>query len=269
MEICHMIRLLPVFALTACFQSPTPKPPALVSEVRDSTQAAATRIWKGLPPADKSTRLEAASRALLGRPYLLGGLGEGDSSLGEPKPRLRLDAFDCVTYLETSLMLAVSVDSSRFLSNMDSIRYLHGRVDWKSRNHFFEGEWLPRNKHLAKLVSFSDDTVEMRSLNRKSFYAKRNVDVSDTTLALRMTPRERAIARWSKPSDTTRISGVGFIGKVTGYPVLHTGFLVERKGQIAILRHASQAGTVREQPIADYLREKPKFVGVVVWEWFP
>lgn len=264
-----MIRLLTLLGLTACFQAPAPKPPALVSEVRDSTQAAATRIWKGLPPADKSTRLEAASRALLGRPYLLGGLGEGDSGLGDAKPRLRLDVFDCVTYLETSLMLAVSVDSSRFLSNMDSIRYLHGRVEWKSRNHFFEGEWLPRNNLLVKLAAFSDDTVEVRTLARHGFYAKRNVDVADTTLALRMQPRERAIARWSRASDTTRIRGVGFIGKVPGYPVLHTGFLVERKGENAILRHASQAGTVREQPFADYLREKPKFVGVVVWEWFP
>lgn len=264
-----MIRLLPVFALTACFQSPTPKPPALVAEVRDSTQTAATRIWKGLPAGDKASRLEAASKALLGRPYLLGPLGEGDSALGEAKPRLRLDVFDCVTYLETSLAIAVSVDSSRFLATMDSIRYLGGKVEWKSRNHFFEGEWIPRNRLLAKLVTFSDDTIEMRSLSRHAFYGKHQVDVADTTMALRMQPRERAIARWSKPSDTTRIRGVGLIGKVPGYPMLHTAFLVERKGEPAILRHASQAGTVREQPIAEYLREKTKFVGVVVWDWFP
>lgn len=264
-----MIRLLLVFGLAGCFQAPTQKPIVAVSADTDTTLAAARRIWKDLPAADLATRLEAASRALLGRPYMLGQLGEGDSGLGDAKPRLRLDVFDCVTYLETSLMLAVSVDSSRFLSSMDSIRYLHGKVEWKSRNHFFEGEWLPRNQQLAKQVSFSDDTVEMRQLNRKSFYAKRKVDVPDTTLPLRIQPRERAIARWSKPSDTTRIRGVGFIGKVPGYPVLHTGFLVERKGENAILRHASQAGTVREQPIAEYLREKPKFVGVVVWEWFP
>jgi len=269
MEICHMIRLLPVFALAACFQAPTPKPSPTVSSVQDTTLDAAKRIWNELPPADRATRLEAASRALLGRPYLLGPLGESDSALGEDKPRLRLDVFDCVTYLETSLMLAISVDSSRFLTTMDSIRYLHGKVEWKSRNHFFEGEWLPRNRHLAKLVTFSDDTVEMRPLFRHAFYGKHQVDVADTTLALRMSPRERAIARWSRPSDTTRIRGVGLIGKVPGYPMLHTAFLVERKGQPAVLRHASQAGTVREQPIAEYLREKPKFVGVVVWDWFP
>ena len=84
-----------------------------------------------------------------------------------------------------------------------------------------------------------------------------------------MTPRLVAIERWSRPADTTRMRGVGLVGKVLGYPILHTGFLVERKGQPALFRHASQAGTVREQPFADYLREKTKFVGVMVWDWFP
>lgn len=264
-----MIRLLAVFGLTACFQSPAPRAVAPVSLTQDTTLDAAARIWKTLPSGVLADRLEAASRALLGRPYMLGQLGEGDSGLGDAKPRLRLDGFDCVTYLETSLMLAVSADTSRFLATMDSIRYLHGKVEWKSRNHFFEGEWLPRNNMLAKPATFSDDTVETRTLARHGFYAKRNVEVADTTLALRMQPRERAIARWSGASDTTRIRGVGLVGKVPGYPILHTGLLVERKGEPAILRHASQAGTVREQPIAEYLREKPKFVGVVVWDWFP
>jgi hypothetical protein len=63
--------------------------------------------------------------------------------------------------------------------------------------------------------------------------------------------------------------GVAFVGKVDGYPVLHTGFLVERAGAPALLRHASQAGSVREQPFAEYLAGKPKFVGVLVWEVLP
>lgn len=180
-----------------------------------------------------------------------------------------MDAFDCVTYLETSLALAIASDSNDILARMDSIRYLDGRSQWKFRNHFFEGEWLPRNHRFAKLVGFDGDTVEMRLLSRRGFYAKHGVEVDDTTIALRTTPRAKAIEFWSRPSETTRIRGVGLVGKVVGYPVLHTGFLVERQGQVAILRHASQAGTVREQPFADYLREKPKFAGVLVWDWLP
>jgi len=262
-----MFRLLPLLGLWACHAAPRASLPLAAGP--DSTKSAAVRVWKTLPKADLETRLEAASRALLGRPYLLGPLGEGDSIRGETKPRLRMDAFDCVTYLETSLALAVSSDSTDILSQMDTIRYRGGNPFWKERNHFFEGDWLPRNRRFVRLVEFPGDTVENRLLSRKGFYAKHGVVVDDTLIALRMTPREKAIERWSRASDTTRIRGVGLVGKVVGYPVLHTAFLIERKGMPAILRHASQAGSVREQPFADYLREKPKFVGVMVWDWLP
>lgn len=229
----------------------------------------AQRLIGELPAGNLAVRAEAASRALLGRGYLLGPLGEGDSARGEPKPRFRLDSFDCVTYLETSLALARARDTSDLLGRMDSIRYLGGKVDWRWRNHFFEGDWLPRNSARVALVLFPEDTTVVRRLARKAFYAKRGFDVPDTSVELHVLWRDRAIARFSKPSDSARLRGVAFVGKVDGYPALHTGFLVERPGRPALLRHASQAGSVREQPFADYLREKTKFVGVVVWDVLP
>ncbi len=263
-----MIRLLSILALGACHTAPKTAAILPVSG-GDSTRSTAVRIWKTLPNSPPSLRLEAASRTLLGRPYLLGPLGEGDSLRGETKPRFRMDAFDCVTYLETSLALAVSRDSTAIEATMDSIRYQGGRPEWKDRNHFFEAEWLPRNHRWVRPVAFPDDTIARRRVARAGFYAKKGIPVADTVVDLRMVPRERALSRWSKASDSTRIRGVGLVGKVEGFPVLHTGCLVERAGEPAFLRHASQAGTVREQPFADYLREKPKFVGVVVWDWLP
>ena len=265
-----MIRWIPLLALTACHAAKAPSAPAPArSAAPDTALQAAVRVWKTLPPSDRQARLGAASLALLGRPYLLGPLGEGDTTLGEGKPRFRMDAFDCVTFLETSLALATAPTEDALLATMDSIRYDHGQVAWRHRNHFFEGEWLPRNARIARLVESPDDTVEHRRLARADFYAKHGVTVSDTTVAIRMVPRAKAIERWSKPSDSTRIRGLGLIGKVEGFPVLHTAFLVERKGQPALIRHASQAGTVREQPISEYLQEKKKFVGLMVWEWLP
>ncbi len=267
-----MIRLIPLLALAACHAGSNPNQQPSKQAIQtptDSTLAIAARIMANLPAGDPATRLEAASRALLGRPYLLGTLGEGDSAKGDPKPRLRLDAFDCVTFIETSLAMAISEDTSSLLARMDSIRYLDGTVQWRLRNHFFEGEWLPRNRRWAKLVDFPGDTTEVRSLARKGFYAKRGATVPDTTIPLRMVPSAKAIERWSKASDTTRIRGLALVGKVEGYPVLHTGFLVERKGEPARIRHASQRGAVLEEPLFRYLQEKKKFVGLVVWEWFP
>lgn len=254
-----------LLALLGCAGAHPPVPLARNAE--------ASRLLAQLPSGDLAVRTEAASRALLGRGYLLGPLGEGDSVpggiRGESKPRFRLDSFDCVTYLETSLALARARDTSDLLSRMDSIRYLDGKVDWRWRNHFFEGDWLPRNAARVSLVRFGEDTSVVRRLARKAFYAKKGFDVADTSVVLRLLWRDRAIARFSRPSDSIRLRGVALVGKVEGFPVLHTGFLVERPGVPASLRHASQAGTVREQPFADYLREKPKFVGVVVWEVLP
>jgi D-alanyl-D-alanine carboxypeptidase/D-alanyl-D-alanine-endopeptidase (penicillin-binding protein 4) len=226
----------------------------------------AAGLLAGLPSGDLSTRLDRASAALLGRGYLLGPLGEGDSAWGDPEPRFRLDSFDCVTYVETSLALALSPEPSRLLSTLDSIRYRDGRVRWAERNHFFEADWLPRNSRLLRPVPFPEDTLLRRRVSRRSFYAKRGVEVADTVVDLPVLWRDRAIERFARASDSARIRGVALVGKVEGYPVLHTGFLVERPGRPALLRHASQAGTVREQPFAAYLREKTKFVGVLVWE---
>ncbi|HQF54356.1 MAG TPA: DUF1460 domain-containing protein, partial [Fibrobacteria bacterium] len=95
-----MIRLIPLLALAACHAGSNPNQQPSKQAIQtptDSTLAIAARIMANLPAGDPATRLEAASRALLGRPYLLGTLGEGDSAKGDPKPRLRLDAFDCVT----------------------------------------------------------------------------------------------------------------------------------------------------------------------------
>lgn len=239
------------------------------TEARVQTLPDAAALFRSLPPGDHITRTEAASRAFLGRSYSLGPLGEGDSALGEAKPRLRLDSFDCVTYLETSLALALAQDSTDILAQMDSLRYREGQVLWRWRNHFFEGDWLPHNSRRVRPVRFPDDTTIVRRLARARFYAQRGFDVPDTSVALHLLWRDRAMNRFAKPSDSARFRGVALVGKVDGYPVLHTGFLLERPGQPALLRHASQAGTVREQPFSEYLREKPKFVGVIVWDVLP
>jgi hypothetical protein len=242
--------------------------PSAVSATQTALSQAVP-LLAALPPGNLAVRTDAASRLLVGRGYLLGPLGEGDTARGDPKPRFRLDSFDCVTYLETSLALSRARDTTDLLSRMDSIRYLDGRAEWRWRNHFFEGDWLPRNGSRVRLLRFPEDTTVTRRLARKGFYAKKGFDVPDTSVELHLLWRDRAIERFSRPSDSARLLGVAFVGKVDGYPVLHTGFLVERAGAPSLLRHASQAGSVREQPFAEYLMGKPKFVGVVVWEVSP
>lgn len=216
-------------------------------------------------------RLDSISRVFLGTPYKLGPLGEGDPNLGDPSPRFRTDSFDCVTYIETVEAMTRADRADSVLPILDAIRYDNARVSWRHRNHFTEADWIPANTAAGRirLDTSSSDTTDRRILARGAFYAKRQVVRPDTAVDLPLVTRRKTMEEFAKPAKVARIRGIGLVGKVPGYAILHTGFLVERPGEPAILRHASQAGTVREQPLVEYLASKPKFVGIVLWTYLP
>lgn len=222
-------------------------------------------------PVSLDRRLDSISQAFLGAPYKLGPLGEGDPALGDPGPRIRTDSFDCVTYIETVEAMARADRSESVLAILDSIRYDNGKVSWRHRNHFTEADWIPASAAAGRLEwdASSSDTTDRRVLAREAFYAKRQVVRSDTAVDLPLITRRKTLEEFAKPAKVSRIRGIGLVGKVPGYAILHTGFLVERPGEPAILRHASQAGTVRDQPLVEYLAGKPKFVGIVLWTYLP
>ena len=216
-------------------------------------------------------RLDSVSRSFLGCPYKGGPLGEGDSLLGDPAPRMRTDSFDCVTYIETAEAFARSVGTDSVLPWMDRIRYDGGRVSWEHRSHFTEADWLPAGSLAGRvrLDASESDSVDARTLAREAFYGKRGFRRPDTTVHLPLITRAKAMKLFAQPSRQTRIRGIGLVGTRPGLGILHTGFLVERPGEPALMRHASQAGTVREEPLEGYLRSKPRFIGIVLWEYLP
>lgn len=91
-------------------------------------------------------RLELFSRQFLGLPYGDGGpLGEGEFGRYDQDPLYRFDTFDCTTFVETILSLALSEDTFSFEQTMDEIRYEDGDVDYLKRNHFPSLQWIPNN----------------------------------------------------------------------------------------------------------------------------
>jgi hypothetical protein len=83
-----------------------------------------------------------ASGLLVGAPYRLSPLGEGGGP--DADPRFRLDAFDCVTLVETAIALgnASRVEEAERL--LDDVRY-DGPADFTHRNHYVEAQWVPAN----------------------------------------------------------------------------------------------------------------------------
>lgn len=86
-------------------------------------------------------RLKSISKRFVGRPYLRSPLGEGWGI--DEDPTIRFDAFDCTTYVETVLALAISLSPSSQLNNLNRIRYVGGRVEYQARRHLPEFQWLP------------------------------------------------------------------------------------------------------------------------------
>ena len=83
-----------------------------------------------------------ASGRLLGAPYVLSPLGEGEGP--DPDPRFRLDAFDCVTFVETVVALGNATTVAGAARLLDDVRY-DGPPDFAHREHYVEAQWLPGN----------------------------------------------------------------------------------------------------------------------------
>jgi hypothetical protein len=89
-------------------------------------------------------RLEKITAAWLGRPYLDGPLGEAGGV--DPDPVTRYDAFDCVTFVEEALALALGNDSVDVARVRRSLRYRDGGpATYLNRRHFMLAEWIPGN----------------------------------------------------------------------------------------------------------------------------
>src|SRR5262245_20861781 len=90
------------------------------------------------------SRIEILSRQFLGHPYQANPLiGSADT----PEVfAVSLQAFDCVTYVEIVLALALASSVDDFVEWLRRIRYEDGRIAWERRNHYMTG-WIRSNVH--------------------------------------------------------------------------------------------------------------------------
>ena len=103
--------------------------------------------------------MDRISLGFLDRPYLADPLGEGTGARYDGDPRLRLDGFDCTTFVETVIAISKSRNSAETSRRMDRIRYRKGRVGFETRNHFPDVDWI-RNNTQAKILKDITSTVD-------------------------------------------------------------------------------------------------------------
>src|SRR6516162_11847383 len=109
------------------------------------------------------SRIDVLSRHFLGYPYQPNPLiGSSDT----PEVFIAsLDGFDCVTYIETIVALALAAHVDDFIEWLRKIRYERGRIQWNSRNHYMTG-WIRNNLLLGVIEPVSVPAVPIHIRKR-------------------------------------------------------------------------------------------------------
>ncbi len=227
------------------------------------------RLWlEARHIADFDVRTAHFSKEFLGRPYLLGPLGEGGFG---GKPLVYTDSFDCVTYMEHVLAMAYAVHEDSVFNQLQQIRYADGKIDYLTRKHYFVEDWM-RDSRFSKILPMEGDTTMIRELPKKQFFANAGLTYAgdNPKTGIRYLPYGKALKwakqPWEKPA---RVYGIAFVGKSESIDVTHTAFLILEPGKKPVMRHASSLQKkVADQALDSYLESrKGKTPGVVFFEF--
>ena len=191
-----------------------------------------------------SYRLDALSRSFLGRPYV------ENSLVGGPEQAevltISLEAFDCVTYIETVLGLAFSRSVSALVTAIREMRYEGGEVDWRRRNHFMT-DWARNNEMRGMIENLTKGTHTVKKI--RSLGSINGLPWRQATF--RCFPKQR-LRQVSPTCETGDL--ILFASTRKWLDIFHVALLVKH-GDRLLMRHATRtAGCVIEQDLEEFIR---------------
>ncbi len=212
------------------------------------------RILKNVEgESDLGKRLDQISAGFVGRPYVEGSLGGGPNSPEEL--RISLKAFDCVTYVETVLALALARAIDEFIDTIRQIRYEDGDVDWFRRNHYMV-DWA-RNNEVSGFIK--NTTSGPRAVEKTCMLSLiPGIPQKTTTFAYFPTQSLEELRDLIETGDL-----ILFVSTRQTLDVFHAGVLVNQSGHL-LLRHAARTGGgAIEQELVEFMSEN-KMAGFVL-----
>jgi hypothetical protein len=220
-------------------------------------------------PGSISERVDKFSRCFLGMPFSGDGpTGEGSYDTVDIKPIYNIRCFDCLTYVEHVLALALSSDARAFLPQLVRLRYKDGIIDYLHRNHFFETDWIANNNDLFTLVRPDNGIRITRTISKASFFARKRLKVplADTVISVYAWSVEGLLAALAEKSIAPGVYIIAFIKN--GHRrvmATHVGFVVVHSNA-AHLRDANKTrGRVSESDLKKYLRHNaPALEGLLL-----
>jgi hypothetical protein len=229
--------------------------------------------------------MQALGPHFRGRPYLEGTLDGGATE----SLVVRLDGFDCVTFVETALAMARGVRSgdttyAGFARRLAEHRYRDGRLrGYCSRLHYFT-EWLADNEDRGLVTRLDDrlggrpltDTLDFMSTHRSSYdrFATNDslyacVQQMETDLQARQHDRPvRYVPQDSIRAVYDQLQAGDIVATVTsieGLDVAHTGLVYAHEDGGRGLLHASLSdGVVVSPDLQRYVQTIDHQIGIVV-----
>lgn len=151
---------------------------SLSCSATDNTDKNIQTLYQSLQPytiLDMPARLDKISIQFMGKPYLLGALGEGPNGEYDQFPLYRTDVFDCETYVDTVLAIALASNPDQFKKYINQIRYHNGHVSFVERNHFTCLDWNVNNQHQG-FVKDITTTLHNQKNQPVAKYARAQID---------------------------------------------------------------------------------------------
>ncbi|HEX9401833.1 MAG TPA: N-acetylmuramoyl-L-alanine amidase-like domain-containing protein [Anaeromyxobacter sp.] len=234
----------------------------------------ATQIARALVTAPAGgARAAAATRAFVGAPYAPSPLGEGAGR--DPDPRFRLDAFDCMTLVETAVALGSASSLAETRVALDDVRY-SGAPTYAARNHEVLSQWIPAN--VAKGFIAEATAALPRGARRavKEYTPASWDSVRAAGRAIPGLPRARLplgrfevglVSPDEAPAVAARLPEGAIVFVVrTDAPeratrITHAGLVVHGRGGVALVRHATSSrgvSRVIEEPIERFVRREAR-----------
>jgi hypothetical protein len=212
---------------------------------------------------DLGERIGAISACFLGRPYVEGCTGEGSGP--DADPPVRFDVFDCMTFVEEVLALALAPDPAEAGTYLRILRYGDADPVYQARHHFFEAEWIPANLRNGLLrditaevghASMMEKTVPLsvwQHWRRRPRFAFDDARLPTGTL--RMPYLGLAEAVRAVPRIPPGAIVVTMRSNVAHLPIVVTHLGLTVPGDVPILRHATHMSSrrVRDDRLAWYV----------------
>ncbi|QSQ24375.1 DUF1460 domain-containing protein [Pyxidicoccus parkwayensis] len=200
------------------------------------------------PPAERVLKM---SERFINTPYVLSPLGEGQGV--DPDPTFRLDAVDCLTFVEQSVALGLARKDTEVAPLLEQLRYA-STPSYEDRNHLMEAQWLPNNIRKGFLADVTrryagEDAVAVtKTLTAQTWQSRSSVALGLPrerrpvgTFALNMLPLDKVLAHARAIPSGTILVVLREDLPMKATRVTHLGFVVQRKNR-TYLRHASRGG---------------------------